>query len=128
MNAHGSYSNIGIEVLPDIVGVLNDRAHGEIIDDLGKFQVVDDVVTSPERGSMIEASHQGLQRTQTALVPGLLLDTRDGIKEDWVEVAALHKLVKVAVRIVAIALEEIFVHLLDKNANAVERTVQLHLP
>ena len=120
--------DVAVKVLADIVGILGDRAHGEIVHDLGQVQVVDDVTAARSAGSPIETGYQVLHGRQIALVTGLLLDPGDGIEEYRVQVAPLDELVEIAGWIIPVAVEKIFIHLFDENADTIEDSVQPHVP
>ena len=45
------------------------------------------------------------------------------ITQRWIKIAALNKLVKIAVGIVTVAIEEFFINLLDHDADSIEGSI-----
>jgi hypothetical protein len=119
---------IHVEIFAKVIGILDDGAGREVVDDLGKVEVVYDPLASLGGGWKIEPGDEIDRGVDVAFVSGFLFDSGDGVEEDGIEITALDKFVEVAFLVIAVAIEEVFVHLLDGDANAIVASIDAKLP
>ena len=108
---------IDINVFDHSIPVLRDDAGGEVVDDLGHIQQVE------QGGAAIrirraDAGDQRLEVGVVLVLPGLLFGARCGVQR-------IKNLVECAGRIEPAACEKVLIHVLDEGRDAEERVVLL---
>ena len=76
----------------------------------------------------IEPGDEVGSRVNVGEVTGLFFNPGDGVEENWVEIVALDKLVKVSFLVVIVSIEEVFVDLFNGYADTVGSSVNAELP